>query len=164
MKLDIEDRVALVIGASRGIGFAIADTLAAEGAKVAIAARGVDGIKSAAGRIGRGASCHAADVTDPAAARSLVNDVEAQWGRIDILVCNVGSGTSVPPGKETAAEWSRVMGINLFATTNTIEAARPLMSRVVDLRARRARRAGDLFGGEGGVECDRARPGPAAGS
>ena len=52
MKLDIEERVALVVGASRGIGFAIADTLAAEGAKVAIAARGVDGVKSAADRIG----------------------------------------------------------------------------------------------------------------
>lgn len=129
MKLDIEGRVALVVGASRGIGFAIAETLAAEGARVAVAARGLDGIKSAADRIGRGASCHAADVTDSAAALALVNDVEKQWGRIDILVCNVGSGASVPPGKETAAEWSRMMDVNLFATTNTIEAARPLMSR-----------------------------------
>ena len=129
MKLEIEGRVALVVGASRGIGFAIADTLAAEGAKVAMAARGLDGLKSAADRIGRGASCHAADVTNPAAALSLVNEVEKQWGTIDILVCNVGSGASVPPGKETAAEWSRVMDINLFAATNTIEAARPLMNR-----------------------------------
>jgi len=129
MKLDIEDKVALVVGASRGIGFAIAETLAAEGARIAMAARGLDGVKSAAEKIGRGASCHAADVTDHAAALSLVGEVEQQWGRIDILVCNVGSGTSVPPGKETAAEWSRVMDINLFATTNTIEAARPLMSR-----------------------------------
>ena len=135
MKLEIEDRVALVVGASRGIGFAIAETLAAEGAKVAIAARGLDGIKAAADKIGRGASCHAADVTDPAAVLSLVDEVEKRWGTVDILVCNVGSGTSVPPGKETAAEWSRVMDINLFATTNTIEAARPLMSRGTGDRA-----------------------------
>jgi len=128
MKLDIEGRVALVVGASRGIGFAIAETLAAEGAKIAIAARGIDGIKSAAEKIGS-ASFHSADVTDPVAAKSLVEAVEKQWGRIDILVCNVGSGASVPPGKETAAEWSRVMDLNLFATTNMIEAARPLMSR-----------------------------------
>ena len=81
-------------------------------------------------KIGGGASFHAADVTDPAAALSLGRgDVEKQWGRIDILVCNVGSGASVPPGEETAAEWSRVMDLNLFATTNMIEAARPLMSR-----------------------------------
>ena len=37
--------------------------------------------------------------------RTIVDEVEKQWGRIDILVCNVGSGTSVPPGDETAAEW-----------------------------------------------------------
>jgi 3-oxoacyl-[acyl-carrier protein] reductase len=135
MKLDIEGRVALVVGASRGIGFAIADTLAAEGAKVAIAARGLEGVKSAAEKIGRGASSHVADVTDPAAALALVKEIERQQGKIDILICNVGSGASVPPGKETAAEWSRVMDLNLFATTNTIEAARPLMSGGGDERA-----------------------------
>jgi 3-oxoacyl-[acyl-carrier protein] reductase len=129
MKLDIEGRVALVVGGSRGIGLAIADTLAAEGASVAVAARGLDGVKSAAGQIGRNASFHSADVTDPAAATALMAEVENRWGRIDILVCNVGSGASVPPGKETAAEWSRVMDINLFSTTNTIEAARPLLGR-----------------------------------
>lgn len=129
MKLDIEGRVALVVGASRGIGFAIAGTLAAEGAKIAIAARGLDAVKSAAEKIGGGASFHVADVTDPAAASSLVGAVEKRWGKLDILVCNVGSGASVPPGKETAAEWSRVMDLNLFVTTNMIEAARPLMSR-----------------------------------
>jgi 3-oxoacyl-[acyl-carrier protein] reductase len=129
MKLDIEDRVALVVGASRGIGFAIADTFAAEGAKVAMAARGLDGIKSAAGKIGRGASFHPADVTDPAAAQALVNEVEKQWGAIDILVCNVGSGASVPPGEETAAEWKRMLDLNLFASTNMIETVRPIMRR-----------------------------------
>ena len=66
MKLAIEGRIALVVGASRGIGFAIAEGLAAEGAKVALAARGLDGIKSAAGKVGHGASFHTADVTDPA--------------------------------------------------------------------------------------------------
>lgn len=135
MKLDIEGRVALVVGASRGIGFAIADALAAEGAKVAMAARDLDGLKSAAGKIGRSASFHAADVTDPAAAQALVNEVEKQWGAIDILVCNVGSGASVPPGEETAAEWKRVLDVNLFASTNMIEAARPVMRRGNGARA-----------------------------
>ena len=55
MKLDIEGRVALVVGASRGIGFAIADTLAAEGAKVAMAARGLDGLKIGCGQDRRAA-------------------------------------------------------------------------------------------------------------
>ena len=63
------------------------------------------------------------------AALALVGDVEKQWGGIDILICNVGSGASVPPGQENATEWRRIMDVNLFATTNMIEAARPVMQR-----------------------------------
>ncbi|TWB02001.1 SDR family NAD(P)-dependent oxidoreductase [Bradyrhizobium stylosanthis] len=129
MKLELEDRVALVTGASRGIGLAIAAALAAEGAKVALAARGTEALNAARATISGQSSIHIADVTDPAAAAALVQDVERQWGRLDVLVCNVGSGASVPPGKETAAEWSRLMDLNFFASTNTIEAARPLMAR-----------------------------------
>ena len=129
MKLELDDRVALVTGASRGIGLAIAVALAAEGAKVALAARGSDALNAARATVGGDSSIHIADVTDPAAAAALVQDVDKQWGRLDILVCNVGSGASMPPGKETAAEWSRVMDLNFFATTNTIDAARPLMAR-----------------------------------
>jgi 3-oxoacyl-[acyl-carrier protein] reductase len=129
MKLELEGRVALVTGASRGIGFAIARMLAAEGADVALAARGDDDLKAACTAIGGHASLHAADVTDPTAAIAMVHGVEKRWGKIDILICNVGSGASVPPGQENAAEWRRVMDVNLFATTNTIEAARPVMQR-----------------------------------
>lgn len=129
MKLELNDRVALVTGASRGIGLAIATTLAAEGAKVALAARGTDALDAARAAVGGSTSVHVADVTDPAAAATLVQEVERRWGRLDILVCNVGSGASVPPGKETTAEWSRIMDLNLFATTNVVGAARPLMAR-----------------------------------
>ena len=129
MKLELDGRVALVTGASRGIGLAIARMLAAEGAKVALAARGHDGLKKAVAEIGGNVSHHTADVTDPAAALALVGDVEKQWGGIDILICNVGSGASVPPGQENATEWRRIMDVNLFATTNMIEAARPVMQR-----------------------------------
>jgi 3-oxoacyl-[acyl-carrier protein] reductase len=129
MKLELNDRVALVTGASRGIGLAIAATLAGEGARVALAARGADALNVARATIGGSASVHVADVTDPAAAKALVEGVERRWGRLDILVCNVGSGASVPPGTETATEWSRVINLNLFAATNMIEAARPLMAR-----------------------------------
>lgn len=129
MKLELDDRIALVTGASRGIGLAIATTLAAEGAKVALAARGADALNAARAAVGARSSVHIADVTDPAAAATLVQDVERQWGRLDILVCNVGSGASVPPGQETATEWSRMMDLNFLATTNMIEAARPPMAR-----------------------------------
>src|SRR6185312_6961452 len=129
MKLELEGRVALVTGASRGIGLAIAQALASEGAEVALAARGQDGLSQACAEISGHASSHLADVTDPAAALALAHEVEQRHGRIDILVCNVGSGASVPPGQETPAEWRRVLDLNLFATTNMIEATRPIMQR-----------------------------------
>jgi 3-oxoacyl-[acyl-carrier protein] reductase len=108
---------------------AIAKQLAAEGATVALAARGLDGLEAAATEIGGRTSVHAADVTDPMSAAALARDVDKRWGRIDILICNAGSGASVPPGTETAVEWRRVLDLNLFAATNMIEAARPSMSR-----------------------------------
>lgn len=135
MKLELDNRVALVTGASRGIGLAIATALAAEGARVALAARGADALNAARTALGGQSSIHIADVTDPTSAAALVQDVEKQWGGIDILVCNVGSGASVPPGTETAADWSRAIKLNLLATTNMIEAARPLMARGTGDRA-----------------------------
>lgn len=135
MKLELDNRVALVTGASRGIGLAIATALAAEGARVALAARGADALNAARTALGGQSSIHIADVTDPTSAAALVQDVEKQWGGIDILVCNVGSGASVPPGTETAADWSRAINLNLLATTNMIEAARPLMARGTGDRA-----------------------------
>ena len=102
--------------------------LAEEGATVAMAARGLDGVKAAADRISRGGSCHAADVTNPAAALSLVGEIEKQWGRIDISFATSAAAPRAA-GQGNRGRLVRVMDINLFATTNTIEAARPLMSR-----------------------------------
>ncbi|MCA1486117.1 SDR family NAD(P)-dependent oxidoreductase, partial [Bradyrhizobium sp. IC4061] len=74
MRLELDDRVALVTGASRGIGLAIATTLAAEGARVALAARGADALDAARATVGGSTSVHVADVTDPAAAAGLLNE------------------------------------------------------------------------------------------
>ena len=70
-----------------------------------------------------GASGVVADVRDPDACQALVGEVLARHGRLDILVCNVGSGASVPPGQENPAEWRRVLDTNLHATTQTVWAA-----------------------------------------
>jgi 3-oxoacyl-[acyl-carrier protein] reductase len=135
MRLELEGRVALLAGASRGIGLAIAHALAAEGAKLALVARGQDGLERACADIDGHPSSHLADVADPDAALALAGEVEMRHGRIDILICNVGSGTSVPPGQETSAEWRRVLDLNLFAATNMIEAVRPIMQRSTGDRA-----------------------------
>jgi 3-oxoacyl-[acyl-carrier protein] reductase len=124
VNLELEGKVALVAGASRGIGLAIARALHAEGCSVAFAARQSAPLLEATQDLKERSSVHTADVTQAAAAQALSAEVAARWGRLDIVVCNAGSGTSVPPGQESAEEWERVLRLNLLSATNVIGAAR----------------------------------------
>jgi 3-oxoacyl-[acyl-carrier protein] reductase len=124
--LGLEGRVALVTGSTRGIGLAIAQRLVREGASVVV--NGRDELRTAAARRDlHAAAAHAADVTQPDACAKLVAAVERELGRLDVLVCNVGSGASVPPGQEDDAEWQRVLALNLFSATNVVAASKPLL-------------------------------------
>jgi 3-oxoacyl-[acyl-carrier protein] reductase len=110
MDLGLRGARALITGGSRGIGFAIADALAAEGASVALVARGADGLAAAAGRLARHGvpvTTAAADVTDTAALARAVEDAAAALGGLDRLVANAGGTvggniTSSGPGDFTA--------------------------------------------------------------
>ena len=123
MQLDLSGKSALVTGSSKGIGRAIAEVLHGEGCHVALNGRNSADLATAttqlAGTIGV-----VGDVTRPADARRVISEVVSAFGHLDILVCNVGSGRSVPPGSETADEWQRVFALNLWSTTNTVEAAK----------------------------------------
>jgi 3-oxoacyl-[acyl-carrier protein] reductase len=90
VKLGLENRVALVMGASRGIGRAIAAALAREGAKVAIASRSPEKLEEAAIEIGNGAAPFAADAADLDRLGALPGEVEGKLGPIEILVLNTG--------------------------------------------------------------------------
>jgi 3-oxoacyl-[acyl-carrier protein] reductase len=129
MNLDLDGKVALVGGGSRGIGLAIAKALAAEGCKVVLAARDRQGLDAAVVEVGESAHGEVADLTNPADCERLVAAVQARFGRLDVLVANAGSGASVAPGRETPEEWRRVIELNLFTATNLIGAARPLLAR-----------------------------------
>ncbi|HWU14044.1 MAG TPA: SDR family NAD(P)-dependent oxidoreductase [Caulobacter sp.] len=129
MNLELDGKVALVGGASRGIGLAIARTLAAEGCTVVLSARGQEGLDAAVAELGGAAWGHVTDLSDPQGCERLVAAVEARCGRLDVLVANAGSGASVAPGRETPDEWRRVMELNLFTATNLIGAARPPLAR-----------------------------------
>lgn len=123
MKLDLSGKTALVTGSSRGIGRAIAEALCTEGCRVAVNARNVDRLQACASEIGADAAI-VGDVANAGEARWVVDEASRVLGGLDILVCNVGSGSSVPPGDETHEEWQRVFALNLWSTTNTVESAR----------------------------------------
>lgn len=127
MQLELSGKTALVTGSSKGIGRAIAEVLHAEGCRVALNGRNPDDLATATAELA-GAIAVAGDVTCPEEARHVVSEVVKSFGRLDILVCNVGSGRSVPPGEETAEEWQRVFALNLWSTTNIVEAAREALA------------------------------------
>lgn len=95
MDMRLSGKTALVLGASRGLGFAIAEGLAKEGAKVALASRRLDASQAAAARIGAGATGFACDTARSEDVDRLFRDASEHLGQIDILVLNSGGP---PPG------------------------------------------------------------------
>ena len=96
MDLGIEGRVALVLGASKGIGRGVASALAREGARVAMASRSLENLAEAAGEIGGETATFQADTADLERMAALPADVEATLGPVEILVTNTGGP---PPGE-----------------------------------------------------------------
>ena len=127
MQLNLVDRVALITGSSKGIGRAIAETLHAEGCKVALNSRNFDELTKVASQLS-GSIAVVGDVTQPTDALRIVSKVTDFFGKLDILVCGVGSGQSVSPGEETPEEWQRMLSLNLWSTVNTVMAARDALA------------------------------------
>ena len=113
----VEDRVALVTGASRGIGKAVAAALAREGAKVAVCARDAEAVRKAAEEISPGGGRvlgFRADVTDKADVRTLVQSIVARWGELHILVNNAGINARIPIHSDDDARWRAVLDSTLL--------------------------------------------------
>lgn len=126
----LEGKVAIVTGASSGIGEATAIALAAEGAKVAIAARRAERLQAVAERIENGggkALPIVADVTDETQARDIVQKANAEFGRVDILVNNAGIALlGFIEGADTS-DWRRTFDLNVLGLLYVTHAVLPLL-------------------------------------
>lgn len=111
----LADRAAIVTGAGRGIGRAVALRLAAEGATVVVAELDPDGAQSTAKEIeaqGGTGLAYPVNVADTGAARRMVEEVVVQLGRIDILVNNAGAMQTKPMLELTEEDWDRILEVN----------------------------------------------------
>jgi len=129
MDLELNGKNALVTGSSRGIGNAIATLLHKEGCNVTINGRNSKTLKNVILSFKERIHTCAADVTKLEDCTTLIKETVKQWGSIDILVCNVGNGTSVKLGEENFEEWERVFTNNFYSTVNVIEAAKNELSK-----------------------------------
>ena len=112
----LDGKVAVVTGASSGLGVAFARALAEAGADVALGARRVDrleGTRSLVQDAGRRALAVRTDVTDPDDCQALVDATVRELGRLDVLVNNAGVGTAVPALRESPEEFRSVIDLNL---------------------------------------------------
>ncbi|MGV5049978.1 SDR family NAD(P)-dependent oxidoreductase [Rhodococcus pyridinivorans] len=112
----LDGRVAIVTGASSGLGVAFTRGLAEAGADVVLAARRLDRLEETAALVreaGRQAVTVETDIADPEQAQRMVDHAVEQLGRVDILINNAGIGTAVPATKETPEQFRQVIDINL---------------------------------------------------
>ncbi len=130
MQIDLSGKNVLVTGSTRGIGRAIAETLAKAGARVAVVGRDLEKAREAAAAVGNGSIGFACDVTDTAAVAKLVGDVEAAFGSIDILVNNAGITRDNLVMRLKDDDWDAVINANLRGAFAAIRAvSRGMMKR-----------------------------------
>ncbi|HSL83097.1 MAG TPA: SDR family oxidoreductase [Thermoanaerobaculia bacterium] len=129
MDLQLEGKVAVVTGASRGIGLGIARALAREGCDLAICARGEDDLRAAAAELeadhGARVVALALDVTDPDADRRLIGEAASRLGGVDVLVNNAGAGFRKPFAEATDGDWTGALDLNFRSAARMSRAAIP---------------------------------------
>ena len=130
MDLQLAGKIAVVVGASRGIGFAIASALGREGCRVALMARGAQALAEAARRLqeeGVETLEVAADATDPTQMQQALETVQARFGGIDVLVYNAGGAGGGGLFETSDDDWRAAFELNAVAAARAVRLAVPYM-------------------------------------
>ena len=130
MDLGLSGKVAVVSGASRGIGRSIALSLASEGVHLCICARNADGLEKAAAEmreVGAEVEAITLDVTATEGAEALIGAAVSRFGGVDILVNNVGGSVWTPFAEITDDEWNHVLNLSFMSAVRVSRAAFPKM-------------------------------------
>jgi NAD(P)-dependent dehydrogenase (short-subunit alcohol dehydrogenase family) len=150
---DLAGRVAVVTGASKGIGRAIARELAGQGAHLVVNARGREALDAVAAELrDRGCAVEpvAADVATPDGAAAIVDAARARFGRIDVLVNNAGKGSPKPILEQTDADWHASLELNLMSAVRLSLRVVPMMraqsgGRIINISSRVGRQPDPYF-------------------
>ncbi|HZU32035.1 MAG TPA: SDR family NAD(P)-dependent oxidoreductase [Candidatus Angelobacter sp.] len=129
--MKLQDKVAVITGASMGIGEAIAKLFLQEGAKVVLCARNLERTKEAEQRIGGGANTFSlnCDVSKREQIDALIAETLKRFGRIDIFVNNAGFGLNDSVADMDMAEFRRMFDTNLFGAVDCMQAVIPVMRK-----------------------------------
>jgi 3-oxoacyl-[acyl-carrier protein] reductase len=136
--LELEGQIVLVTGASRGIGRGIAQTFLQEGATVFITARETEALAATRDKFrdlygAERVHAFAGDLQQREVLEDLHRVITDAWGRLNHLVCNIGTGRSVPPLAEDEKEWQRMLDINLLSATSCVRVMLPLLEKNASL-------------------------------
>ncbi|MCL7380771.1 SDR family oxidoreductase [Streptomyces sp. 35G-GA-8] len=124
---DLDGQVAVVTGAARGVGELLARKLSARGAKVALVGLEEDGLKRVAARLHADRGHWYADVTDDTAMARVAQEIDARFGRVDIVVANAGVASGGPFADSDPDAWRRVIEVNLIGGAVTARAFLPFL-------------------------------------
>ena len=130
MDLELKDKVVVITGGSRGIGFACAEAFLREGARVGIVSRSPASVAAAKGRL-PGVSGTTADLVDADAALRAIEDLERDLGAIDILVNSAGAARRTPPDELSPAVYRAALDAKFFSYVNVTD---PVVKRMAERR------------------------------